>query len=106
MQEFVGYCKEKKKRFYTVITSLQIHYLQIYLLCATVIVPEDQMGRKGNRYKYKWEKFTHLRFEDDIVVIARTAVELQEMLADLQDQNEKVGLKINFDKTKIIVTKS
>lgn len=45
---------------------------------------------------------THLRFADDIVVIAETMEDLSTMLGDHGIDSARVGLKINKDKTKIM----
>jgi hypothetical protein len=48
------------------------------------------------------EYMTHLRFADDIVVMAETLEDLSRMLEDLNRVSQQVGLKINMDKTKIM----
>ncbi|GBP53480.1 Retrovirus-related Pol polyprotein from type-1 retrotransposable element R2 [Eumeta japonica] len=47
-------------------------------------------------------KLTHLRFEDDIVLIAKTPEKLNVMINTLASEREKVGLKINPDKAKLM----
>ena len=47
----------------------------------------------------------HLRFADDIVVIASSEQELKEMLDQLCAESAKVGLKMNMNKTKIMNNK-
>lgn len=44
----------------------------------------------------------HLRFADDIVVIAETAKDLEEMMTSLDCESSKIGLEMNAGKTKII----
>ncbi|CAG9133144.1 unnamed protein product [Plutella xylostella] len=48
------------------------------------------------------EYISHLRFADDIVIMAETLEELGEMLTDLNDASKQVGLKMNMDKTKVM----
>ncbi|KAJ2946764.1 hypothetical protein O0L34_g12828 [Tuta absoluta] len=49
------------------------------------------------------DKFlSHLRFADDIVVFAKSASELKEMITALSETSRKVGLQMNFSKTKIM----
>ena len=50
------------------------------------------------------ELFNHLRFADDIVLVANNAGEMEEMLQDLNTKGKQVGLKINAAKTKIMQT--
>lgn len=61
--------------------------------------------------RFEWEsmglnidgrKITHLRFADDIVLFAKTSGDLNTMLNELASESEKVGLKLNPDKTKVM----
>ena len=45
---------------------------------------------------------SHLRFADDIVLIATSLDQAQVMLQQLNDESIKVGLKLNLSKTKIM----
>lgn len=49
------------------------------------------------------EYITHLRFVDDIVIMAESLEELNTMLSDLSTVSQQVGLKMNMDKTKIML---
>ncbi|KAI8433263.1 hypothetical protein MSG28_015334 [Choristoneura fumiferana] len=58
---------------------------------------------KGRGINNNGEYFTHLRFADDIVVMAETMEDLSAMLADLSRVvSDRVSLKINMDKTKVM----
>ena len=46
------------------------------------------------------EYLSHLRFADDIVLIANNPAELQELISDLNAASNEVGLKMNLAKTK------
>lgn len=48
------------------------------------------------------ERLNHLRFADDIVLIADRLDDVISMLRNLNEESRKVGLKINFPKTKIM----
>ncbi|XP_072943439.1 uncharacterized protein [Epargyreus clarus] len=48
------------------------------------------------------EYITHLRFVDDIVIMAESLEDLNTMLNDLCGASQRVGLKMNMDKTKIM----
>ena len=48
------------------------------------------------------EHITHLRFADDIVIMAKSLEDLGTMLRDLSSASQQVGLKMNMDKTKIM----
>ncbi|PZC78089.1 hypothetical protein B5X24_HaOG202624 [Helicoverpa armigera] len=46
------------------------------------------------------ENLTHLRFADDIIILARSKDQLQYMITDLDRESRKVGLTMNTSKTK------
>ncbi|KAL0901059.1 hypothetical protein ABMA27_006382 [Loxostege sticticalis] len=48
------------------------------------------------------EYITHLRFADDIVVMAESLEDLGAMLEDLNRVSQQVGLRMNMDKTKVM----
>lgn len=48
------------------------------------------------------QQLTHLRFADDIIVIANTAQTLKEMLQDIDTVSRAAGLTMNASKTKIM----
>lgn len=54
------------------------------------------------RYKYRWSKIIHLRFEDNIVLTSDNLRETKLMLPELQSPSNRVGIKINFSKTKFM----
>ena len=45
---------------------------------------------------------SHLRFADDIVILAKTPQELHEMIQELNEGSLKVGMKMNMNKTKVM----
>nr|XP_026485065.1 uncharacterized protein LOC113392732 [Vanessa tameamea] len=57
---------------------------------------------KGFGININGEYISHLRFADDIVVMAETMEDLNTMLDDLGKASERVGFKMNMDKTKIM----
>jgi len=49
-------------------------------------------------------RLNHLRFADDIVVVASTGEELKNMLRELHRASLQIGLEMNLNKTKIMST--
>ena len=49
------------------------------------------------------EHLSHLIFADDIILIAHTPQELQEMLVDINNYSKPVGLNMHLGKTKIML---
>ncbi|RVE40503.1 hypothetical protein evm_014848 [Chilo suppressalis] len=57
---------------------------------------------KGRGININGEYLSHLRFADDVVLMAETLEDLNTMLEDLSSASQKVGLKMNMEKTKIM----
>ena len=48
----------------------------------------------------------NLRYADDTTLMAESEEELKSLLMKVKEENEKVGLKLNIQKTKIIASGS
>ena len=46
----------------------------------------------------------NLRYADDITLLAESEEELKSLLMKVKEESEKAGLKLNIQKTKIIVS--
>ena len=46
----------------------------------------------------------HLRYADDITFMAENEEELKSLLMKVKEESEKVGLKLNIQKTKIMAS--
>ena len=46
--------------------------------------------------------FNNLRYADDTTLMAESEEEIKSLLIKLKEESEKVGLKLNIQKTKII----
>ena len=53
---------------------------------------ESRLGRNIN----------NLRYEDDITIMAESKEELKSLLMKVKEDSEKVGLKLNIQKTKVM----
>ena len=60
---------------------------------------EAQAGIKIAR-----RKTNNLRYADDITLMAESEEELKSLLMKLKEKSEKVGLKLNIQKTKIMAS--
>ena len=60
---------------------------------------EAQAGIKIAR-----RKFTNLRYANNTTLMAETEEELKSLLMKVKEESEKVGLKLNIQKTKIMAS--
>ena len=50
------------------------------------------------------KNITHLRYADDTILMAASEEELKSLLMKVKEESEKVGLKLNIQKTKIMAS--
>ena len=56
--------------------------------------------------KIAWRNINHFRYADDTTLIAESEEELKSLLMKVKEESEKVGLKLNIQKTKIMASGS
>ena len=56
------------------------------------------------RIKIARRHINNLRYADDITLIAESEEELMSLLMKVKEKSEKVGLKVNIQKTKIMAS--
>ena len=54
--------------------------------------------------KISWRNINNLRYADDTTFMAESEEELKSLLMKVKEESEKVGLKLNIQKTKIMVS--
>ena len=54
--------------------------------------------------KIAWRNINNLKYEDDTTLMAESEEELKRVLMKVKEESEKVGLKINIQKTKIMAS--
>ena len=54
--------------------------------------------------KFARRNINNLRYSDDITLMAESEEELKSLLMKVKEESEKVGLKFNIQKTKIMVS--
>ena len=54
--------------------------------------------------KITGRNINHLRYADDTTLMAESEVELKSLLMKVKEESEKVGLKLNIQKTKIMAS--
>ena len=51
-----------------------------------------------------WRNVSNLRYSDDTTLVTKREEELKSLLMKVKEENEKVGLKVNIQKTKIMAS--
>ena len=59
-------------------------------------------GEAQAEIKIDQRNINNLRYADDITLMAESKEELKSLLMKVKDETEKVGLKLNIQKTKIM----
>ena len=54
--------------------------------------------------KISWRNTNNLRYADDITLMAESEEELKSLLVKVKEKSEKVDLKLNIQKTKIMAS--
>ena len=54
--------------------------------------------------KIAWRNINNLRYADDTILMAENEEELKGLLMKLKEESEKVGLKLNIQKTKVMAS--
>ena len=54
--------------------------------------------------KIAWRNISNLRYADDTTLLAESEEELQSLLMKVKEESEKVGLKLNIQKMKIMAS--
>ena len=61
----------------------------------------DGLDEAQARIKIAWRNISNLRYADDTTLMAESEEELKSLLMKVKVESEKVGLKLNIQKTKI-----
>ena len=69
---------------------------------AEINVPNDSTGRAQAGIKISGRNINNLRYADDTTLMAESEEVLKSLLIKVEEESEKVGLKLNIQKTKII----
>ena len=76
-------------------------YVLLYYLTFMTVLEEAQAG-----IKIAGRNINHLRYADDTTFMAESKEEPKSLLMKVKEESEKVGLKLNMQKTKIMASKS
>ena len=63
-----------------------------------------QLGEAKARIKITRRNINNVRYPDDITLMAESKEELESLLMKVKEESQKVGLKLNIQKTKIMAS--
>ena len=75
-----------------------------YLIYAEYIMRNAELEEAQAVIKIAGRNINHLRYADDTILMAESEEELKSLLMKVKEESEKVGLKLNIQKTKIMAS--
>ena len=76
----------------------------LFNLYAEQIMRKDRLDELQAGIKTGGRSISNLRYEDDTTLVAESEEELKSLLMKVKEESEKVGLKLNIQKTKIMAS--
>ena len=76
----------------------------LFNLYAKYIIQNAGLDEAQAAIKIAGRNINHLRYADDTTLMAESEEELKSLLMKVKEENEKVGLKLNVKKTKIMAS--
>ena len=73
-----------------------------YILSTSCEMPQLDEAQAG--IKISGRNISNLRYADDATLMTESKEELKSLLMKVKEESEKVGLKLNFQKTKIMAS--
>ena len=78
--------------------------LCLFNLCAEYILRNTGLDKAQARIKIAGTNINNFRYADDTTLMAESEEELKILLKKVKEESEKAGLKLNFQKTKIMAS--
>ena len=75
-----------------------------YLTYMEYIMRNTRLEEAQAGIKIAWRNINNLRYTDDTTLMAECKEELKSLLMEVKEASEKVGLKLNIQKTKIVAS--
>ena len=76
----------------------------LFKLCAEYIMRNAALEEAQDGIKVARRNINNLRYADDTTLMAESEKELKSLLMKVKEESEKVGLKFNIQKTKIMAS--
>ena len=77
---------------------------RLFNFYAEYIMPDARLDKAQTGIKIAERNINNLRYTDDTTLTARSNEELKSLLMKVKEESEKVGLKFNIQKTKIMAS--
>ena len=74
----------------------------LFTLCAEYIMRNAGLKEAQAGIKIAGRNINNLRYADDTILVAESEEELKSLLMKMKQESEKVGLKLNIQKSKIM----
>ena len=85
---------EQEKEY---VKAVYCHYAYLIYMQITSCMDEVKIAWRNNNNN-------NLRYADDTTLMAESGEELKRLLRKVKEESEKVGLKLNIQKTKIVAS--
>ena len=76
----------------------------LFNLYAEYIMRNAGLDEAQARIKIAWRNINNLKYADDTTLMAKSEEELNSLLMKVKEESEKVGLKLNIQKSKIMAS--
>jgi len=76
----------------------------LFNLYAEYIIRNAELEKAQDGIKIAGRNINNLRYADDTTLMAESEEELKSLLMKVKEESEKVGLKLNIQKTKIMAS--
>ena len=74
----------------------------LFNLCAEYIMQNARLNEAHAGIRISGRNISNLRYADDTILMAESKEELKSLLMKVKEESEKVGLKLNIQKAKIM----
>ena len=76
----------------------------LFNLCAGYIMQNARLDEAQAGFKIARRNINNLRYADDTTLMSESEEELKSLLMKVKEESEKVGLKLNIQKAKIMAS--
>ena len=84
--------------------QLPLLTLDMGCLLLAILVLHSRHSEAQAEGKIAWRNINNLRYADDTTLMAESEDKLKSLLMNVKEESEKVGLKLNIKKTKIMAS--